>query len=402
MKEPEPKFWHSMNTKCATFYARWRRLGVWVIALFLVMGSMARAEFRGAWISTVHNLDWPTKGASEEQQKSELVRLLNAAKSLGLSDILFQVRPEGDALYRSSLEPWSRFLTGTQGKDPGYDPLEFCIAEAKKRGLRVHAWFNPYRASVHAGAPLASNHMARRFSSYAYKSGGALSMDPSSREVQDHVVKVVSDVVRRYDVAGIHFDDYFYPYPPEHGKRTFPDSKSYARYREAGGKLDLADWRRDNVNHLIACVSQAVKSIRPGTMFGVSPFGIYTKGQPSTVKAGLDQLNEIFADPVRWMRSGWVDYLAPQLYWKDQSAQSFTELLKWWRGNEANPRGIPIYPGIAVYRVSEQDWPPQEIVRQVALSRTVGRGASGHIFFRMGNLADNSKGVTTLLKKAGY
>lgn len=372
------------------------------MVVLLLAVSMAQAEFRGAWISTVHNLDWPTKGASENQQKAELRRLLDAAKSLGLTDVFFQIRPEGDALYRSSLEPWSRFLTGTPGKDPGYDPLEYCIAEAKKRGLRVHAWFNPYRASVKAGASLASNHMARRFGSYAYKSGPALSMDPGSAEVQDHVVKVVSDVVRRYDVAGIHFDDYFYPYPPEHGRSTFPDDKTYARYRSSGGKLSLGDWRRDNVNRLIARVSQAVKSIRPGALFGVSPFGIYTKGQPNTVRAGLDQLNEIYADPVRWMRNGWVDYLVPQLYWKDQSPQSFSELLKWWRGSEANPRGVPIYPGIAVYRVSEQGWPPQEIVRQVALSRTIGHGASGHVFFRMGNLADNSKGVTTLLKKSGY
>lgn len=370
------------------------------MALLLFAAGAARAEVRGAWISTVHNLDWPTQGAPAGQQKAELVRLLDSAKSFGLTDVFFQIRPEGDALYRSSLEPWSRFLTGTQGQDPGYDPLEFCIAEAKKRGIRVHAWFNPYRASVKAGAPLASNHMARRFSPYAYRTGTALCMDPGAPEVQDHVVKVVSDVVRRYDVAGVHFDDYFYPYPPANGKSSFPDAKTYARYRSSGGRLDLADWRRDNVNRLIARVSQAVKSIRPGAVFGVSPFGIYTKGQPDTVRAGLDQLNEIFADPVRWMRSGWVDYLVPQLYWKDQSPQSFSELLKWWRGPSANPRGVPIYPGIAVYRVSEQGWPPQEIVRQVMLARTIGRGAPGYVFFRMGNLANNTKGVTTLLKKA--
>lgn len=371
-----------------------------VMALLLFAAGAVRAEVRGAWISTVHNLDWPTQGAPAGQQKAELVRLLDSAKSLGLTDVFFQIRPEGDALYRSSLEPWSRFLTGTQGQDPGYDPLEFCIAEAKKRGIRVHAWFNPYRASVKAGAPLASNHMARRFSPYAYRTGTTLCMDPGAPEVQDHVVKVVSDVVRRYDVAGVHFDDYFYPYPPANGKSSFPDAKTYARYRSSGGRLDLADWRRDNVNRLIARVSQAVKSIRPGAVFGVSPFGIYTKGQPDTVRAGLDQLNEIFADPVRWMRSGWVDYLVPQLYWKDQSPQSFSELLKWWRGSSANPRGVPIYPGIAVYRVSEQGWPPEEIVRQVMLARTIGRGAPGYVFFRMGNLANNTKGVTTLLKKA--
>lgn len=381
MKASAPKLWLSL-------------------ACLLAVACGARAEFRGAWISAVHNLDWPSKqGLPPAQQKAELVRLLDAARSLGLTDVFFQVRPEGDALYRSPLEPWSRFLTGTQGRDPGYDPLAFCISEAGRRGIRVHAWFNPYRASVKAGAPLAANHMARRFRAHAHKVGSVVCMDPGAPEVQDHVVKVVTDVARRYDVAGIHFDDYFYPYP---SVGRLPDGKTYERYRAAGGKLSLGDWRRDNVNRLIARVSRSVKEARPGAVFGVSPFGIYTKGQPSTVKAGLDQLNEIYADPLKWMRSGWVDYIAPQLYWKDRSDQSFTELLGWWRSPSANPRGVPVYPGIAAYRMTEQGWPAQEIVRQVALSRTVGQGPSGHAFFRMENLADNTKGVATMLKKAGY
>jgi uncharacterized lipoprotein YddW (UPF0748 family) len=366
----------------------------------LVLASAAQAEVRGAWISSVHNLDWPSKkGLSAAQQKAELVRLLDAAGSLGLTDVFFQVRPEGDALYRSSLEPWSRFLTGTQGKDPGYDPLAFCISEAAKRGIRVHAWFNPYRASVKAGAPLASNHMARRFRPYAHKVGTVVCMDPGSEEVQDHVVKVVTDVARRYDVAGIHFDDYFYPYP---SVGRLPDGKTYQRYRAGGGGLSLGDWRRDNVNRLIARVSSSVKKAKPHLVFGVSPFGIYTKGQPSTVKAGLDQYHEIYADPLKWMRSGWVDYIAPQLYWKDNSPQSFTELLKWWRSPSVNPRRVPVYPGIASYRMNEKGWPAQEIVRQVGLSRTVGSGPSGHIFFRMQDLARNTKGLSSMLKKAGY
>lgn len=377
------------------------RLWLSVVAAVALLAP-AHAEFRGAWISTVHNLDWPSKGSSASQQKAELVRLLDSARNLGLTDVFLQVRPEGDAFYRSSLEPWSRFLTGTQGKDPGWDPLAFAIAEGKKRGIGIHAWFNPYRASVKAGAPLASNHMARRFSPYAYRVGSIVCMDPGSREVQDHVVRVVADVARRYDVAGIHFDDYFYPYPPPGGSVNFPDSKTYQRYRAAGGKLDLADWRRDNVNRLIARASKEVKSARPKAVFGVSPFGIYTKGQPPTVKAGLDQYNSIYADPVRWMRAGWVDYIAPQLYWKDQSPQSFTDLLKWWRSPAVNPRGVPVYPGIAAYRMSEQGWPAEEIVRQVALSRTVGDGRRGHVFFRMGTLAGNTKGITSMLKKAGY
>lgn len=381
MKASAPKLWLSLFALVALVVA-------------------AHAEVRGAWISSVHNLDWPSKkGLPAAQQKAELVRLLDSAKTLGLTDVFFQVRPEGDALYRSSLEPWSRFLTGTQGKDPGYDPLDFCISEAGKRGIRVHAWFNPYRASVKAGNPLASNHMAKRFRPYAHKVGSVVCMDPGSKEVQDHVVKVVTDVARRYDVAGIHFDDYFYPYP---SVGRLPDGKTYQRYRAGGGSLSLGDWRRDNVNRLIARVSDSVRKTKPDIVFGVSPFGIYTKGQPSTVKAGLDQLNEIYADPLKWMRSGWVDYIAPQLYWKDQSPQSFTELLKWWRSPSVNPRRVPVYPGIASYRMKEQGWPAQEIVRQVGLSRTVGSGPAGHIFFRMQDLAQNTKGVSSMLKKAGY
>ncbi|MFM8808464.1 MAG: glycoside hydrolase family 10 protein [Chthoniobacterales bacterium] len=373
----------------------------WLSFVFLLaLALAAQAEFRGAWIAAVHNLDWPSKqGLPAAQQKAELVRLLDSAKSLGLTDVFFQVRPEGDALYKSSLEPWSRFLTGTQGKDPGYDPLAFCISEAGKRGIRVHAWFNPYRASVKAGNQLASNHMARRYSRHAHRVGSVVCMDPGSKGVQDHVVKVVGDVARRFNVAGIHFDDYFDPYP---SVGRLPDGKTYDAYRAGGGSLSIGDWRRDNVNRLIARSAQAVKAARPDAVFGVSPFGIYTKGQPSTVKAGLDQLNEIYADPLKWMRSGWVDYVAPQLYWKDNSPQSFTELLKWWRDPRVNPRHVPVYPGIVAYRMSEQGWPAQEIVRQVALSRTVGSGPSGHIFFRMENLANNTKGVSTMLKKAGY
>ncbi len=378
-------------------------LKFWLSLLFLLaVAAGAQAEVRGAWIATAWNLDWPSKpGLPAARQKAELVGLLDSAKSLGLTDVYFQVRPEGDAFYRSSLEPWSRKLTGTQGKDPGYDPLAFCVAEAKKRGIRVHAWLNPYRASTRHSGTLASNHMARRYSKYAYKVGSTLWMDPGAPEVQEHLLKVVTDLTRRYDIAGIHFDDYFYPYPP--AGRNFPDGPTYQRYQASGGKLSRADWRRDNVNSLVARASRAVKRARSGALFSISPFGIYTKGQPPTVKAGLDQLNDIYADPVLWMREGWVDYLVPQLYWRDRSDQSFTELLKWWRSPAVNPRGVPIYPGIAVDRLTgTHNWPTEEIVRQVGLSRTVGRGASGHVFFRMQMLAANTKGVATSLRKAGY
>ncbi len=378
----------------------------WWISLLLVLVSVAAVqarEFRGAWIASVHNLNWPSRaGDSPAAQKAELIALLDAAKRAGLNAVLLQVRPESDALYRSGLDPWSRFLTGTQGADPGWDPLAFALEEGHRRGLEVHAWLNPYRALVNVSKPMAAGHIAKRYPQYAHRVGNLLVMDPGAPEVQDHVVRVAADIARRYPVDGIHYDDYFYPYPPAGERINFPDGATYRRYQAGGGKLPLADWRRENVNRLIQRTAAAVKAARPGVVFGVSPFGIYTKGQPATVQAGLDMLNQLHADPVHWMKAGWVDYLAPQLYWRDGSKQSFSELLRWWRSPAVNPRQVAIYPGIAVDRLTEQGWPAAEIVRQVGLSRSLGPGPRGHIFWSIKPLARDTKGVTTALRRAGY
>lgn len=317
----------------------------------------ARAEFRGAWISSVFNINWPSKeGLPTEVQRAEAVRLLDAARSAGINNVMLQVRPESDALYPSKLEPWSRYLTGTQGSSPGYDPLAFFISEAGKRGIRVHAWLNPYRGAANASQPRASNHISRRYPQFAYKIGSVLWMDPGAPQVRKHVVAVVRDLLSRYDLAGIHLDDYFYPYPRnDGGLPNFPDDKTYAEFRASGGTLSKADWRRANVNSLIRDIAATVKSEKPGAVFGVSPFGIYTRGVPADVQAGVDQYNQLFADPVRWMREGWVDYIAPQLYWAEQSRQPYSSLLRWWRGPEANPRRVPVYPGIAVDRMVYMD-----------------------------------------------
>ena len=289
-------------------------------------------------------------------QKAQAVRLLDAAKNAGLNAVLLQVRPESDALYASELEPWSRFLTGTQGQSPGYDPLAFFTAQARQRGIEVHAWINPYRAAANASHARSANHITRRFPQYTYKIGTVLYMDPGAPEVRRHINNVVRDLVSRYDIAGVHLDDYFYPYPTEKGGLpNFPDDRTYAAYRSTGGNLSKPDWRRSNVNALIRELSQTVHAARPGLKFGVSPFGIYTKGAPGDVKVGVDQYNELFSDPVAWMRAGWVDYLAPQLYWRDGGPQSFSSLLRWWRSPAANPRGVPILPGIAVDRMSSNN-----------------------------------------------
>lgn len=360
-----------------------------------VMG-VAHAELRGVWIASVHNLNFPSKaGLSPESQKAQIVRALDTAHAAGLNAVFFQVRPEGDALYASRLEPWSRFLTGTQGKSPGFDPLAFAISEGRKRGIGIHAWLNPYRANADAAKPLAAGHIARRYPQYAYRVGSVLWMDPGAPPVRKHIVDVVKDITSRYEVAGIHFDDYFYPYPDTKGRLPrFPDDKTYAAYKNAGGRLSKADWRRENVNALIRSVHQAVKSTRPGAVFGVSPFGIYTKGEPPDVKAGVDQLNQLFSDPVRWMREGWVDYLAPQLYWKNEGPQSFRSLLEWWRGPRANPRGVPIYPGVAIDRLSSHGWPSSEIATQLRVERaTQPRSSGGFILWNIGALEKNTQGV---------
>ena len=361
----------------------------------------AHAEFRGAWISSVYNINFPSdSGLSAETQKARAAGLLDAAKAAGLNAVMLQVRPESDALYSSQIEPWSRYLTGTQGRSPGYDPLAFFIAEAKKRGIAVHAWLNPYRAAANSSQPRSENHISKKFPQFAYKVGSVLWMDPGAPQVQHQIVNIALDLVKRYDIAGIHIDDYFYPYPKDGGGvYPFPDDNTYAAYRSTGGTLDKADWRRNNVNTLVRALGAAVHAARPGAMFGVSPFGIYTKGSPPDVKAGVDQYNELYSDPVKWMREGWVDYLAPQLYWAEGGPQSFSSLLRWWRSPQVNPRGVPIWPGIAVDRMSSHGWPASEISTQLGLEKSIApRGHGGFLLWNIGPVAKNTKGIIPVVR----
>ena len=371
------------------------------LAALLAATALVRADFRAAWIPSVFNLSFPSgPGLSPDAQRAQAVRLLDAAKAAGLNAVLLQVRPEGDALYASQIEPWSRYLTGTQGQSPGYDPLAFFIAEGRKRGIEVHAWINPYRAAASAGQPRSPNHISKRFPQFAYKIGGTLWMDPGAPAVQRHIVSIVRDIVRRYDIAGVHLDDYFYPYPTDSGAvYPFPDDVTYAGYRAGGGTLDRADWRRGNANALIHAISEAVHSEKPGLKFGVSPFGIYTKGVPADVKSGVDQYNQLYSDPVKWMKEGWVDYIAPQLYWADGGPQSFSSLLRWWRSPQANPRGVPVWPGIAVERISTKGWPTSEIAHQLELEKSIGpRGHGGFLLWDIGPVAKNTRSIVPVVR----
>ena len=360
------------------------------LSLLLSLIQFAGAEFRGAWVATVYNLNFPSHaGLSASAQKEQIRRLVDAAANAGLNALMIQVRPEGDALYESDLEPWSRFLTGTQGASPGYDPLAAFIEEAKRHDITIHAWINPYRAVANASNACASSHEIYQNKNAVRRVSSSLWMDPGDAEVRQHVARVIRDLVSRYSVAGVVLDDYFYPYPGRgHPRGTFPDGTTYARYRANGGRLGIDDWRRHNVDLLIENLHAVVKEARPHALFGVSPFGIYTIGAPAGVHAELDQYRDLYADPVKWMKEGWVDYLSPQLYWRDGSAQSYSALLQWWRSSEANPHQVPIFPSIALERLGAgYGWPASEIARQLSLERSIKpRSEGGFILWNVGQL----------------
>lgn len=367
-----------------------------LLLCFAVMISVLHAaerEFRGAWVATVYNLDWPSKpGLPAPEQKRELRQLLDRAAELKLNAILFQVRPESDALYFSGKEPWSRFLSGQQGVAPGYDPLAFAVEEAHARGLELHAWFNPFRAAANAKNALASNHIANKRPEWVRRYGTQLWLDPGEPGARDYVISVMVEVAKRYAVDGIHIDDYFYPYPKP--GLSFPDDKTAARY---GAGMSRADWRRNNINCFVQTMYSQLKAARPGARIGISPFGIWRPGVPSTIEGQLDSYADLFADSRLWLQRGWCDYLAPQLYWSIPSKQSFPVLLDWWRAQ--NPH-LPIWPGIATERIGSSR-PSKEILDQIALTRE-GADLPGHIHWSMKALLNNQGGIAEKLAKGPY
>ncbi|CAH1788860.1 unnamed protein product [Owenia fusiformis] len=364
-------------------------------------------EFRSVWISTVHNLDWPTsRTATPAQQQADLRGIFDHMVQLNMNVMIFQIRPVGDALYQSNIEPWSFFLTNSQGTAPNpiWDPLAFAITEAHARGIELHAWLNPYRANLRPNTDgLAPNHMAFRYPDFAYPYGRQLWMDPGVTVVQDHLHTVVMDVLNRYDVDGIHFDDYFYPYPVS--GVDFPDALTYAGYIADGGTLSLADWRRDNNNRMVQRLHTSIKAAKPHVKFSISPFGIYrpcqTGGMPCSIR-GFDQYSGLYADPKLWLENGWMDYLAPQLYWEiDPPAQSYPVLLDWWL--QVNTQNRHVYAGNAVYKLINNDWPANEIVNQVGVSRQwADRLSLGNVLFRYGQLRSNTKSISDLLRQGVY
>ena len=362
-------------------------------------------EFRAAWIATVSNIDWPSKkGLSTDEQKKELIAILDKSVELRLNAVVLQVRPACDAFYESKYEPWSEYLTGEMGKPPQpyYDPLTFAITEAHKRGLELHAWFNPYRAKVLGSkSAVATNHISKTHPELVRKYVKYLWLDPGEPQVQQHSINVIMDVVKRYDVDGIHFDDYFYPYRDNdtHGKPLdFPDERSWDRYKKSGGKLNRGDWRRENVNTFVERLYSEIKKEKSWVKFGISPFGIWKPGVPKGTK-GYDAHGILYADSVRWLTNGWVDYFAPQLYWNiNAPEQSYPVLLKWWV--EQNTKQRLICPGISTARVGNTR-DASEIANQIRLTRQQP-GACGNIHWNFKSLLKDQKGVATLLEDEIY
>ncbi|GAA2314516.1 family 10 glycosylhydrolase [Nonomuraea roseoviolacea subsp. roseoviolacea] len=364
-----------------------------------------KRQLRGVWIATVKNIDWPSRtGLTPDRQRAEYVRILDGAAKRRLNAVFVQVRPASDALYRSSLEPWSQYLTGTVGKDPGWDPLPFLVAEAHKRGLEFHAWFNPYRASYDGGAgKLPAGHPAREHPGWTVSYDGRLYYNPGLPQVREHVVKVVTDVVKRYDVDGVHFDDYFYPYPGQGG--AFDDRAAFAKY---GKGRSLADWRRQNVNTLVAEVDAVVHAAKKHVKFGISPFGIWrNKAQDpaGSATSGMSAYDSIYADARAWIKAGTVDYVLPQLYWPiGFKAADYKALMPWW-ARQVEGTGVDLYIGQAAYQVgtrTDKAWSkPGELSAQLTLNRG-HQQVEGDVYFSAKNVLDNPLGAMDRVVAAHY
>jgi uncharacterized lipoprotein YddW (UPF0748 family) len=399
-----------------------------LVALVFVTQSAAQAprgeflEFRAAWVATVANIDWPSRpGLSESELKKETVDIIHRARLIGLNTLILQVRPVADSIYPSALEPWSEYLSGTQGKAPAsttYDPLQFWIDEANKAGIKIHAWFNPYRAAHPSEkSEKALNHVSRTLPEAVKSYGRYLWMDPSNQTAMRHSLAVILDVVNRYDIAGVHVDDYFYPYPeaadpaayaqallaganlPELLKGTndldFPDEQNWQIYLTGGGQLSRSDWRRENVNRFIETLYRTVKKAKPHVLVGISPFGIGKPTlRPANIK-GFSQFDLLYADVELWLQSGWLDYLAPQLYWTINSTnQAFETLLNYWASQ--NPHNKKIYAGLFTSRHSAQEIENQlHLVNRAAQANPL---LNGYIHFSMKPILQNRDGISDRLQ----
>ncbi|MFC7328589.1 glycoside hydrolase family 10 protein [Marinactinospora rubrisoli] len=345
-------------------------------------------EMRGVWIASVRNIDWPSEpGLSAERQQEELRDRLDRAAALGLNAVFLHIRPTADALYRSEREPWARYLTGEQGGDPGYDPLEFAVGEAHARGLELHAWFNPYRVGWRDPdlENLTAGHPARRNPDWLIEYDDQGWLDPGNPDVRRWVSDTVLDVVERYDIDGVHFDDYFYPYPAE--GEEFDDDASWSAH--GGDHDDRDDWRRANVTTLVADIHDRIQETKPWVRFGISPFGVWqnsTSDDSGSRTRALESYSAIYADTRAWIQEGAVDYVVPQLYWyRGFEVADYDELVPWW-SREVDGTGVDLYIGQAAYKVGDEGWEGAgALSRQLDLN-TEHPQVTGDVYFSMTDL----------------
>lgn len=355
--------------------------------------AFPKRELRGVWVATVANIDWPSKaGLSTKEQQDEMIRIFNNHEKIGINAVFFQIRAASDAFYGLSLEPWSEWLTGKQGKspDPYYDPLQFAIEHAHQRNMEFHAWFNLNRGTHPAGKSIAPDHITRTQPQWFFNYNGTQFYNLGIPEVRNYIVHLVMNIVRNYDVDGIHFDDYFYPYPVA-GKKI-NDEDTFKKYGSAF--KNIADWRRDNINQLIKSLSEAINRENPYIKFGISPFGVWRNAgqdaEGSNTARALSSYDDLYADSRYWIQKGWIDYIAPQIYWSFEAKNTpYQHLVDWWSKNKANRH---LYIGVASYRIGEnsKEWSSnRQIISQLSYNRK-NENVSGSILFSSKTLMPNN------------
>ena len=363
-------------------------------------------SFRGAWIATVANIDWPSKEAvgNTEKQQAEMIFILDSLQSIGINAIIFQVRPTADALYYSELEPVSHWLTGKQGDSLRWDPLAWTIEEAHQRGMEVHVWLNPYRVNLASmdTSILASNHIFRRHPEWFWCYNKQWYFDPGLDETREWICTIVGDIVERYDIQAIHMDDYFYPYPV--GGKALPDTPTFEA--NPRGYEDIKDWRRNNVDMIIQDLSATIHECKPSVQFGISPFGVWRNAEVdstgSATKAGITNFDDLYANIRLWIQAGWIDYVLPQLYWEIGKKVADYEVLAHWWANEVRGTKCQLYVGMAPYRLEgaspKSAWGQgNEISRQMQLNRTIPE-ITGECFYSTRPLLRNPRGVCDSIK----
>ena len=386
-----------------------------IITILLFLTSLALGEgrgevvFRGAWIATVANIDWPTPEAvgNTDLQQSEMIFLLDSLHSIGINAIIFQVRPTADALYRSEYEPVSHWLTGKQGswgEQTPYDPLQWTIEQAHKRGMEVHVWLNPYRVNLAKTdtSTLAPDHIMRRHPDWFWEYNKQWYFNPGLEQTREWICTIVQDIVQRYDIQAIHMDDYFYPYPA--GKQQLPDTKTFEQYPR--GFDNIHDWRRNNVNLAIQAISETIRECKDSVEFGISPFGVWRNNNVdstgSATRAGITNYDDLYADIRLWIKEGWIDYVLPQLYWEIGKKVADYEILAHWWANEVRGTRCKLYIGMAPYRLENASpktpWGVgNEIKRQMDLNRTIPE-ITGECFYSTRPLLRNPRGVCDSIK----